>query len=245
MIGRGGMGVVYLGQHVQMKGRKAAVKVLSDELADDPEFQQRFIRESDLAGSLEHPNIVPVYDAGRAADVLYCAMRYVRGTDLKAVLKAEGPLSLERTLTTLGDVALALDFAHGHGLVHRDVKPGNVLIEAPDAAVARDRVFLSDFGLVKQVRGDTKLTRAGSFVGTLNYAAPEVFRGEDVDGRADVYSLGCMLYECLVGATPFVGPTDASVMYAHLNETPAPLATVRTGLPAGLDDVIAMALAKD
>jgi len=245
LIGRGGMGTVYLAQHVRMATRKAALKVLSSELAEDPEFRERFIRESDLAGSLEHPNIIPVYDAGEADGVLYSAMRYVRGTDLGALIDLEGKLSPARTFRVMAAVGRALDFAHAHGLLHRDVKPGNVMIEPSRTAGGRERAFLTDFGLVKRLLTPTKLTRTGHLVGTLDYTAPEVFRGEELDGRADIYSLGCVLFECLTGSVPFPETTDAGVMYGHLQNEPPPVTSVRPELPTGLDVVVARAMAKD
>jgi serine/threonine-protein kinase len=244
LIGRGGMGAVYLAQHVRMSNRKAALKVLAPELAGDPEFRERFIRESDLAGSLEHPNIVPVYDAGEADGVLYCVMRYVRGTDLGAVLDLESRLTPQRTYAVLSAVGRALDFAHAHGLLHRDVKPGNIMIESRRSPGGRERVFLTDFGLVKRLESNTKITRTGHLVGTLDYTAPEVFRGEELDARADVYSLGCVLYECLTGAVPFPGGTDAAVMYGHLQEEPPLVTDERPELPAAIDRVAAKAMSK-
>jgi len=244
LIGRGGMGAVYLAQHVRMENRKAALKVLSPELAGDPEFRDRFIRESDLAGSLEHPNIVPVYDAGEAEGVLYCVMRYVRGTDLGAVLDLEGRLTPARTYAVIAAVGRALDFAHAHGLLHRDVKPGNIMLESRRSLGGRERVFLTDFGLVKHLESNTKLTRTGHLVGTLDYTAPEVFRGDELDARADIYSLGCVLFECLTGALPFPGTSDAAVMYAHLQEPPPSVTASRPELPAAIDDVVARAMAK-
>jgi serine/threonine-protein kinase len=244
LIGRGGMGAVYLAQHVRMSNRKAALKVLAPELAGDPEFRERFIRESDIAGSLEHPNIVPVYDAGEADGVLYCVMRYVRGTDLGAVLDLEARLTPQRTYAVLAAVGRALDFAHAHGLLHRDVKPGNIMLESRRSLGGRERVFLTDFGLVKRLESTTRITRTGHLVGTLDYTAPEVFRGEDLDSRADVYSLGCVLYECLTGAVPFPGGTDAAVMYGHLQEEPPLVTDERPELPAAIDRVTAKAMAK-
>ena len=244
LIGRGGMGAVYLAQHVRMSNRKAALKVLSPELAGDPEFRERFIRESDLAGSLEHPNIVPVYDAGEADGVLYCVMRYIRGTDLGAVLDLEGRLTPHRTYAVLAAVGRALDFAHAHGLLHRDVKPGNIMLESRRSLGGRERVFLTDFGLVKRLESNTKLTRTGHLVGTLDYTAPEVFRNEELDARADVYSLGCVLFECLTGAVPFPGTTDAAVMYGHLQEEPPSVTEQRPDLPPEIDAVVGRAMAK-
>src|SRR5439155_14520805 len=160
----------------------------AENLASDEEFRERFIRESDLAGSLDHPKIIPVDDADETNGLLYIAMRFVEGTDLKAVLEQEGRLHAGRTLAVLEQVASALDFAHERGLVHRDVKPGNIMIEARHSDANPERVFLADFGLVKRINSQSKLTHTGYFIGTLDYAAPEVFRGGELDGRADVYA---------------------------------------------------------
>jgi len=243
LIGQGGMGVVYLAQHLRMSTRKAAIKVLAENLASDEEFRERFIRESDLAGSLDHPNIIPVYDADETNGLLYIAMRFVEGTDLKAVLEQEGRLHAGRTLAVLEQVASALDFAHERGLVHRDVKPGNIMIEARHSDANPERVFLADFGLVKRINSQSKLTHTGYFIGTLDYAAPEVFRGGELDGRADVYALGCVLFECLSGSAPFPGTVE-SVMYGHLMNEPPILSSERPDLPPSLDGVVQRALAK-
>jgi serine/threonine-protein kinase len=241
LIGRGGMGVVYLAQHLLMATRKAALKVLAPRFADDPEFRDRFIRESDLAGALEHPNIIPVFDADEVDGVLFCAMRYVNGIDLKQELQRSKPLEPGLALDVLGDVAAALDFAHEHGLVHRDVKPGNVMIESGRTR----RVFLADFGLVKRMRSDSTGTRQGLFLGTLDYAAPEQFQSAPIDGRTDEYALAAVLVECLTGEPPFVGDTEGQIVGAHLTQAPPSVNTRRPELPAALDPVIARGMAKD
>jgi serine/threonine protein kinase len=243
VIGRGGMGVVYLAQQLALD-RRVALKVIDPELSEDPEFRERFSREAQLAAAIDHRNIIPVYDAGDADGRLYLSMRYVKGLDLRTVLQLQGPMDPERALGILGAVADALDAAHEAGLVHRDVKPANVLIEdGPDPEP--DRVFLTDFGLTKRVHAPSGLTRTGIFVGTPDYASPEQCAGKEVDGRTDVYSLACVLHECLSGATPFPRPSDTQVLAAHLLEAPPRLSSVRPGLPPVLDDVLTRGLAKD
>jgi YVTN family beta-propeller protein len=221
------MSVVYLAEDLRLR-RKVALKLLAPKLAEDEAFRERFLVESELAASLDHPNVVPIYAAGEADWRLFIAMRYVEGSDLKELLR-EGPLSAERTIGLCGQVADALDFAHERGLVHRDVKPSNVLLDA------RDHVYLADFGLTKRL-GDARTVEPGLF-GTIDYVAPEQIRGEEVDGRADVYSLGCLLCECLTGEPPFRRATDAAALFAHLEEEPTTL--------VGLEDVIPRALAKE
>jgi serine/threonine-protein kinase len=242
-IGRGGMGVVYLAQHLRL-GRKVALKVLSPELAADEGFRRRFVRESQTAANLEHPNIITVYDAGEAGGVLYISMRYVPGTDLHSLLRGEGPLAPDLALWILDRVAAALDAAHAEALVHRDVKPGNILLRRSSSAGPIEGVYLSDFGITKNLRGGSVHTESGQFVGTIDYMAPEQFRGTAPDGRTDVYSLGCVLYECLSGEVPYRRDSVIEVMYAHLQDSPPPIASLQPGLPSVLDDVLRRALAK-
>ena len=236
-IGRGGMGVVYRAQHMNLQ-RRAAIKIIAPEFADTKGFRSRFIREARIAAALQHPNIVTVYDAGQAGQTLYIAMQFIRGSDLSAILSEEGRLRPYRAIDVCRQVASALDAAHGMALIHRDVKPGNVLIEGR-------RAYLTDFGLTKR-SGGTKsgLTQAGELVGTIHYVAPEQIEGGDVDARTDVYSLACLLFHCLTGHVPFERETDVAVIYAHLSETPPKLTDVRPELPAGLDAVIAKGLDK-
>jgi serine/threonine-protein kinase len=243
LIGRGGMGVVYLAEHVHL-GRKVALKLLSADLSGDEEFRMRFAREPKLAAALDHPNIIPVYDAGEAEGLLYMAMRYVEGTDLRRVIQAEGPLHPPRALMILGQVADALDTAHEEGLVHRDVKPANILL-APAKRGPPEHVYLTDFGLAKHSASQTGLTRSGYFVGTIHYSAPEQFTDAPVSPRTDVYSLGCVCFESLTGAVPFDRTHDPAVMYAHLQEPPPALTAHRAELPTGADQVIARAMAKN
>jgi hypothetical protein len=231
------MSVVYAAEHVRL-GRMVALKVLSQSLASDATFRERFIRESQLAAALDHPNIIPIYDAGEADGFLYIAMRHVEGSDLGSLIEQEGPLPLGQTLFYIEQVAGALDLAHEQGLIHRDVKPANVLIARPS-----DRAFLTDFGVVKQT-SSRGLTKAAYFLGTYEYAAPEQIEGKEIDRRTDLYALGCILYECLSAEPPFVGDTEGSVIHAHLAEPPPRLSAKRPDVPLALTDIIATAMAK-
>ena len=236
-IGRGGMGVVYRAEHLNLR-RRAAVKIIAPDLAESEGFRERFSREARIAGALQHPNIVTVYDAGEVDGLLYLAMQYIEGRDLAAVLRAEGRLRPYRATDVCRQVASALDAAHARGLIHRDVKPANVLIEGRTA-------FLTDFGLTKRLDGThTQLTRVGDVVGTIHYVAPEQIEGHPVSARSDVYSLGCLLFHCLTGQVPFFRDTDVGVIYAHLSEEPPRVSELRRELPEGLDAVLAKALDK-
>jgi len=224
VVGRGGMSVVYRAHDSRLR-RDVALKVLAPELAADEAFRERFLVESQLAASLDHPNVVPIYEAGEAGDELYIAMRYVEGQDLKQLLR-EGPLAPERAVRLCAQVAEALDFAHGRGLVHRDVKPSNVLLDS------KEHVYLADFGLTKRIE-EGRTVEPGLF-GTIDYVAPEQIRGDEIDGRADVYALGCLLYECLAGEPPFRRGSDASTLFAHLEDTPPTLPKLEEVLPRAL-----------
>jgi YVTN family beta-propeller protein len=229
VLGRGGMSVVYLAEDLRLK-RHVALKLLAPALAQDERFRTRFLSESELAASLDHANVIPVYEAGEADGSLYIAMRYVEGSDLKARL-GDGPLSDEETVAVAMQVGGALDAAHERGLVHGDVKPSNVLIDGNGHA------YLADFGLTKRLGEERSPAGDAQLMGTIDYVAPELIRGDPVDGRADVYSLGCLLYECLTGRQPFRRGNDAAVLYAHLEDEPP-----TTGGAA--DPVIAKSLAK-
>ena len=231
LIGRGGMGVVYRATDLSLQ-RPVALKLIAPELADDERFRRRFLKEPRLAASLDHPNVIPIYDAGAHDGRLYLAMRYVHGDDLKTVLRRERALVPERALRILGPIAAALDAAHRRGLVHRDVKPANVLLDEDE------HPYLTDFGITKRAGGES--TDTGRAVGTLDYLAPEQIRGEPVDGCSDQYALACVLYECLAGAPPFRRETEAETLWAHLQEEPPPLA----GHPE-LDPPLRTALAKE
>jgi YVTN family beta-propeller protein len=237
LLGRGGMSVVYRAEHLRLK-RKVALKLIAPELAEDERFRERFLRESELAASLDHPHIVPIYDAGEVDGQLYIAMRYVAGGDLKRLLREHGRLEPGRALALLSQVADALDAAHEAGLVHRDVKPGNVLFDS------REYCYLSDFGLTKQVSSQSGFTATGQIVGTIDYVAPEVIEGKELTASADLYSLGCLLYECLAGEPPFHKDSEFAVLWAHVNEPPPKLSERRPELPTELDAVLAKALAK-
>jgi serine/threonine-protein kinase len=242
LLGRGGMSVVYLAEHMRL-GRKVALKVLAAPLAQDAGFRERFVRESQRAAELDHPNVIPIYDAGEveggdADGLLYIAMRYVQGSDLRSLLREEGKLSVGRTLFVLEQAAGALDAAHDRGLIHRDVKPANILIAQPS-----EHVYLTDFGVAKQTTAPD-LTRTGMFIGTIDYAAPEQIEGLPLNGRTDVYALGCVLYECLAGRPPFDREAEVAVMHAHLTTPPPKLSDARPDLPKTLDRVVSSAMAK-
>ncbi len=229
------MSVVYRADHIRLK-RKVALKLLTSELAEDAGFRERFLRESQLAASLDHPNVVPIYDAGEAEGLLYIAMRYVEGTDLKQLLHREGALPPERAVGLAAQVASALDAAHERGLVHRDVKPSNVLLAG---RTGNEHCYLADFGLSTSASNGSTLADPRHIMGTIDYVAPEQIRGDDVGGRADVYSLACLLYECLTGHVPFRRASDVAVVYAHLEEPPP-----QARLTEELDAVLERGMAK-
>jgi len=242
LLGRGGMSVVYKAEHIRL-GRKVALKVLAAPLAHDESYRERFVRESQRAADRDHPNVIPIYDAGEieggdADGLLYIAMRYVEGSDLRTILRRDGPLGVGKTIFVLDQVASALDAAHDRDLIHRDVKPSNILVAEPS-----EHVYLTDFGVAKQTTAPD-LTRTGMFIGTVDYAAPEQIEGLTLDGRVDVYALGCMLYECLAGRPPFDREAEVAVMHAHLTTPPPKLTDVQPELPKDLDRVIAKAMAK-
>jgi serine/threonine-protein kinase len=240
--GRGGMGVVFRATHIALE-RQGAVKLIAPALAADDDFRQRFRRESRLAASIDHPHVIPVFDAGEEDGQLYVAMRYVEGTDLAQLIASRGAVDASEAVPLIAQVADALDAAHERGLVHRDVKPANVLIETRPTG---PHAYLTDFGLVKTVGATSGvLTRTGNFLGTPDYAAPEQVRGEGVDARTDVYALGCMLFHAVVGRPPYVRDNDVAKLFAHMNDPAPSLAEARGGIPPGLDEVVRKALAKD
>jgi class 3 adenylate cyclase/streptogramin lyase len=240
LAGRGGMGVVYRARDRQL-GRAVAVKIISSSFARDRGFRERFQRESRLAAHIEHPNVIPVYRAGEDNGRLYIAMRYVEGTDLARVITGAGALDPERTARLLVQVAYALDAAHARGLVHRDVKPGNVLIGGESG---EERVYLTDFGLSLERGAASGLTRTGQWVGTPAYAAPEQIRAASVDARTDVYALGAVLFHCLTGTVPFAAASEFEMLAAHLG-APPPRPSASLGVPRAFDAVVAKAMAKD
>jgi serine/threonine-protein kinase len=241
LLGRGGMGVVYLATDLGLE-RRVALKILPAERAQEEEFRERFLRESRLAASLDHPHIVPVFAAGEADGLLYIAMRYVEGTDLRALLEREGRLEPERAIAFVADVADALDAAHDRGLVHRDVKPANILIAS---RAGKEHCYLADFGLTGMIATPSSLTQAGAIMGTLDYLAPEQIAGEAVGARTDLYSLACVLFESLDGKPPFVRDSAFQVLWAHMQDEPPTLISRRPELPEALDAVLTTALAKE
>jgi tRNA A-37 threonylcarbamoyl transferase component Bud32 len=239
LLARGAMGAVYLAE--DREGQRVALKLLSPELAHDERFRQRLLRESRLAATLDHPNVVRTIASGEDSGVLYLVMEYVNGTDLRKLLRREGRLDPRRATELVRQAGEALDTAHRAGLVHRDVKPGNILVEhTPEG----ERAYVCDFGLARHVSSVGSLTGDRGFVGTVDYVAPEQIRGGSVDGRADIYALGCVLFECIAGERPHERDSELAVVFAHLNEPPPRLTDVRPELPTALDHVIGTAMAK-
>ena len=240
IIGRGGMGVVYRAEHLRL-GRNVALKVVAPQIAREPKFRERFLRESRTAGALDHPNVVPIYDAGEADGVLYIAMRFVDGVDLATLIERDGPLDPARTARIVAQVASALDAAADAGLVHRDVKPSNVLLPARGAGRG-EHAYLGDFGLTKRVLSESGVTGSSAFLGTIAYVAPEQIEGRQIDSRADEYSLACLTFECLTGHRPFERETDIATLYAHIRD---PFPTVAEAIAsADLAQAIDAVLAK-
>ncbi|MQA07353.1 MAG: protein kinase [Pseudonocardiaceae bacterium] len=238
VLGRGGMSVMYKATDVRL-GRKVALKVIGEHLGADAEFRERFVDEARNTSAIDHPNVVPLYDFGEADGMLYIAMRLVDGSDLASLISG-GPITPERALALLGQVAEALDTLHDRGLVHLDLKPANVLVTSREST--NEHIYLADFGLTR--RGATgHRTRTGDFLGSPTYAAPEHLRGEPVDGRADAYSLGCVLFACLTGRPPFQGDVP-EVIKGHLNADPPSVARI-VEVPSAIDDVIRTGMAKN
>ncbi|MFD0310319.1 serine/threonine-protein kinase [Streptomyces sp. NPDC127119] len=242
-VGRGGMAVVYRAKDLRLD-RTVALKLLAPELARNDTFRKRFTYESRVAAAIDHPHIVPVFEAGETDGVLYIAMRYVAGRDLRHLLDKEGPLAITTATRIAVQVASALDAAHDHGLVHRDVKPGNILVAAGTDSDHPEHVYLTDFGLTKKSLSLTGFTTVGQFVGTLDYVAPEQISGRPVDGRCDVYSLACVVYETLAGGPPFRRDDDMALLWAHQYDVPPAVSGKRPDLAGGVDGVLAKALAK-
>lgn len=240
-VARGGMGDVYEATQLSLD-RRVALKVIAEHLGTDERFRYRFRREARSAASFDHPNILPVYETGELpGGRLFLSMRFIDGPDLSSLLREHGPLSARDTVAILGQVGDALDAAHEHGLVHRDVKPANVMLES---SAHGWRSYLTDFGLAKHDEA-TEHTASGEILGTIDYMAPEQINGGPLDGRADVYSFGCMVYRCLTGEVPYRRETRTATLMAHANAPiPVPSHAV-AGLPAPLDFVVARAMAKD
>ena len=233
------MGEVFLVRDVRL-GRPVALKVLAASVAEDERFRDRLLRESRLAASLDHPNVIPIYEAGEEDDRLFIAMRYVPGGDLKALLRREGALDPARAVAIFEQIADALDAAHRHGLVHRDVKPSNVLL---DRDGGREHCYLADFGLTQSASEGGPAD--GQLMGTVDYVSPEQIRGDAIDGRADQYGLACLMFECLTGEGPFRRPSEVATLFAHLEEDPPSASARHSPLPAAIDPVFARALAKE
>src|SRR3954470_21232134 len=240
VAGRGGMGIVYRAMHVPLK-REVALKVIAPHVSADEEFRARFRHEFEAAASIQHPNVIPIYHAGEEDDLLFVTMRYVDGTDLARLIAVETRLDPIRAAVITGQVAAALDASARAGLVHRDVKPANVLIEAPGAS---ERALLTDFGLTKFLHGDTQVTQAGTLVGTFDYTAPEQLNEQPVDARTDAYALGCVLFQALTGRVPYPRDSLSATLFAHLEAPPPSVTALVPDVPATLDTVIATALAK-
>ena len=232
------MGVVYRATQLDLD-RPVALKLIAPQLAEDPAFRERFVRESRIAAAIDHPHVIPIYYAGEQDGALYLAMRYVDGEDLRAIVRRDGRLEPHRAARIVSQLGGALDAAHARGLVHRDVKPANVLLAGDDHA------YLTDFGLSKRVLDTAGLSRSGQWVGTLGYVAPEQIRGQRVDARTDVFALGCVLFFALSGATPFQRESDEATLWAHLNDPPEPVDVLAPGVPAAFGPVLDRALAKD
>jgi serine/threonine protein kinase len=240
MLDRGGMGVVYKASDLDLD-RTVALKLIAPEHTGNPDAVARFKAEARLAASLEHPNIVPIHRGGEVDGVLYLAMRFVPGTNLRQLVDG-GQLEMDRIQRVTSSVASALDAAHERGLVHRDVKPANILLSGEGA---REHVYLTDFGLMKRLGSAGSLTRSGAWVGTPDYVAPEQIQGKSVDGRADVYSLGCVLYEMLTGSVAFPRDNDVAKLWAHVSDQPPSPSLTRPELVEAFDEAVARATAKD
>ena len=240
IAGRGGMGVVYRATDLTLD-RPVALKLLVPSLARDPVFRARFERECRLAAALDHPHVVQIFHAGEERGALYLTMRYIEGTDLRSLLAEERRLEPSRAVRIVAQVAAALTEAHRHGLVHRDVKPANVLIATRDGD---EHAFLTDFGITMDRVGTANLTKTGFAVGTADYMAPEQAQGVDVDSRADIYALGCILYRALTGAVLYDKDSDVDKLWAHIHEPPPALLDLRPELPPSLGDAVERALAK-
>jgi len=241
-IARGGMSEIYKGRHIRL-GRDVAIKVLPASLASESDFRARFEREARAIASLRHNHIVQVFDFGDLEGTCYMVMEFIAGKDLAALMRESGPFTLAETKVIMGQVASAIDYAHGQGFVHRDIKPSNVMIDAQESGI---RAVLTDFGIAKIRAGDTGATKTGMMMGTLNYMAPEQIRSSgQVDGRADIYALGVMLFQMMTGQLPFVGDNPGSIMMAHLQQTPPHPLDLNPDIPPAVAEAILKALEKE
>jgi serine/threonine protein kinase len=237
-VGRGGMGVVYAAVDLALD-RTVALKLIAPELAAQPGFRRRFMAESRIAAAIDHPNVVPIFRAGEEDGLLFLAMRFVEGDDLSTLVERDGPLAPARAAAVVAQIAAALAAAHARGLVHRDVKPANVLV------TAGDHCYLTDFGLVKDLAATAGATQSGSVMGTLDYVAPERIQGGETGPWTDVYALGCVLFFALTGTVVFPLDAPESKLWAHVSEPPPAVSGVRPGVPEAFDPIVARALAKD
>jgi serine/threonine protein kinase len=239
-LGRGGMGILYLAVEPGLE-RRVALKLIAPEAAADEVFRRRFAEESKIAASIEHPNVVPIYAAGEEGGVPYIAMRYVAGSDLARRVAREGRLEPAEAAALIAQVGNGLDAIHAAGLVHRDVKPANVLLSGDEGA---EHAYITDFGVARNVATNSGITQTGRFVGTLDYVAPEQISGGEVDARADIYALGCLLFKLLTGEVPYPKDGEAARLYAHLNDPPPAPSLYATRVPMALDDVVIRAMSK-
>ena len=243
VLGAGGMAVVYLAEHLQLQ-RTVALKILSENFRDDPKFRERFVRESQSAAAIDHPNIIPIYEAGEADDRLFISMRFVAGTDLKQLLLDDSSLEVPRVMAVLAQVASALDAAHDRHLVHRDVKPANILLAHDARRIGAEHVYLADFGISKRALATDNLTTGGVSLGTIGYMAPEQIQGGAVVPASDIYALGCVAFQSLTGRMPFPRDDQAATLYAHVHEPVPSVKQLRPRLPVAVDEVVARAMAK-
>lgn len=241
LVARGGMGVVYRATELA-SGRDVALKLILPDLAEDRLFRRRFEREARLSAELDHPHAIPVYEAGECDGHLFLAMKFVDGTDLRSTIAWMGHLHPRRAALIVSQVAAALDAAHERGLIHRDVKPDNVLLEARESGV---HSYLTDFGLSKLTSSQSGLTRTGRWVGTVDYAAPEQVQAAEVDARCDIYALGCVLYEALTGTVPYPRPREVQKILAHISDPVPSVAAISGQELEAFDSVVARALAKE
>jgi serine/threonine protein kinase len=240
-LGRGGMGILYLALEPGLE-RRVALKLIAPEAAADDVFARRFAEESRIAAAIEHPNVVPIYAAGEEEGVPWIAMRYVAGSDLGRRLAREGRLDQREAVDLIAQIGNGLDAIHAAGLVHRDVKPANVLLGGEAGA---EHAYITDFGVARNVATESGLTQTGRFVGTLDYVAPEQISGGQVDARVDVYALGCLLFKLLTGEVPFPREGEAARLYAHLHDPPPAPSLYVPEVPMALDDVVVRAMSKE